>query len=125
MLRSANGHKSDSIRKEAPDSQEPGNDRGIDPRSREDQEGCRYLQTRGDQPSAVCQVAEQVQGSRYCCDARDETWSEGEESGARRRATRKQAIDDGPVRGIDRAAALKKKRELGLNGTLKGRALVV
>ena len=123
MLRSANGHKSDSTRKEAPDSQEPGNDRRIDPRSREDQEGRRYMQTRGNQPSAVCQVAEQVQGSRHCCDARDETRSEGQESGARRRATRKQAIDDGPMRGIDRAAALKKKRELGLHGNLKGRHL--
>ena len=117
MLRSANGHKSDSIRKEAPDSQEPGNDRGIDPRSREDQEGCRYLQTRGDQPSAVCQVAEQVLGSWHCCDARDETRSEGEESGARRRAARKQAIDDGPMRGIDRAAALKKSVSSGFMGT--------
>ncbi len=123
MVRRAHGNKSDKTRKEAPSSQKPGNDRRIDPRSREDQESCRHLQTRGHQPSTVCQMAEQVQGSGNCRDARDETGTEGEESRSGPSFTREQTIDDSPMRSVNRAAALKKKRELGLHGNLKGRHL--
>jgi putative transposase len=108
---------------EEADSPESRDDRGAYFASRKDGKGFGDLSHREHQSSDVLSLEIQVQGS----------WDRGfEEPKARSEAkgcttginpAREREIEDGPLRGINRASTLKKKRELGLHGNLKGRHL--
>lgn len=124
MVWRANGNQRiNSIPEEEADSPESRDDRRAYFAGREDRQSCGDLQARGHQSCDVLTVEIKVQRSRSRGIAKHQarTETKGFQAGVSRAGERE--TQDGTLRSIDRTSALKKKRELGLHGDIKGRHL--
>lgn len=74
-------------------------------------------------PDVVLSLEAEIQGSRNTWTEGDETRAEDEGRGERKPRPRECETEGGTLRIFDRATAIKKKRELGLHGSLKNRHL--
>lgn len=124
MVRRANGNQRDKCTpKEEADSSESGDDRRADFAGREDRQSSRDLSHRGHQSGDVLALEGQVQRGRHRSFKKSQTRAETEGCAVGVDPAGKRETEDGTLRSVNRASALKKKRELGLHGDLKGRHL--
>lgn len=123
MVRSPNGNNSDTPGKKEARSKKPRNDCGADSASRANWQGGGDLPQGEHKSRAVFAVENEVQGGRCRGPEEFEAGSEGSQSGTRLIQEGKRASQDCTLRSVDRTSAVKKKRELGLHGDLRGRHL--
>jgi len=124
MVRRANGNQRDKCTpKEEADSSESRDDRRADFAGREDRQSSRDLSHRGHQSGDVLALEGQIQRGRHRSSEKSQTRAETEGCQAGINPARKREAEDSTLRGVNRTSAIKKKRELGLHGDLKGRHL--
>ena len=124
MVGRANGNQRDKCTpKEEADSSESRDDRRADFAGREDRQSSRDLSHRGHQSGDVLALEGQVQRGRHRSFKKSQTRAETKGCAVGVDPAGKRETEDGALRSINRASALKKKRELGLHGDLKGRHL--
>ena len=109
--------------KENPSTSEPRNDRGADLGSRAQEQRGRSLPSRKYLANVVLSLEAEVQGSGHSGIEVDETGPKDEGPREGKLNSRECETFSGTLRVVDRVAASKKKRELGLYGSLKNRHL--
>lgn len=124
MVRRADGNqRNNNTPKEEADSPKSRDDRGANFAGREDRKGCGDLSGRGHQSGDVLALEGQIQRGRCRGTKESQTRTEAEGRSAGVDPARERKTEDSTLRSVHRASALKKKRELGLHGDLKGRHL--
>lgn len=124
MLRSTDGNqRNNRIPKEEADSPESRDDRRANFAGRADRKSVGDMPDRGHQSGDVFALEIEVQGSRGRGIEKPEKGSKAEGCKVGSLQARERAIEVSTLRGVNRATALKKKRELGLHGDLRNRHL--
>ena len=124
MVRRADGNKTNSATpKEEADSTQSRDDRRADFAGREDRKSRRDLSSRGHQSRDAFSLEGQIQGGRCRGSEESQTRAEAEGCTDGVNPARKRKTEDCALRSVYRTSSLKKKRELGLHGDLKGRHL--
>jgi putative transposase len=104
-------------------SSKPGNDRRVDLRGRAQGKHRRGVSKRRHRAKSFLPLEAEVQGRRRPGPARTQARSQNDRPRKARASGRKCTSKGRLLRGVDRAAIAQKKRELGLNGSLKKRHL--